>query len=208
MKPVIFLIFFLYTLNILNAQNNIKIFINNNNTIGEKNVQFNITLPNNDIIKVNISFEMLYKNTSDKHNPTTTTTTYPINILPEITTESPIAVKSFTTQDAINAFTENLLKKESDIGGILNATAPFDRHFNLMYKTISLPIRCTYISNYTAKTLKITCNEYVETQYIERLNSNGEIEIVKKEDNKRVEQIIINEDDVNSYTQTYKMVIT
>lgn len=78
----------------------------------------------------------------------------------------------------------------------------------LMYKTISLPIRCTYISNYTAKTLKITCNEYVETQYIERLNSNGEIEIVKKEDNKRVEQIIINEDDVNSYTQTYKMVIT
>lgn len=207
MKPVIFLIFFLYTLNILNAQNNIKIFINNNNTIGEKNVQFNITLPNNDIIKVNISFEMLYKNTSDKHNPTTTTT-YPINILPEITTESPIAVKSFTTQDAINAFTENLLKKESDIGGILNATAPFDRHFNLMYKTISLPIRCTYISNYTAKTLKITCNEYVETQYIERLNSNGEIEIVKKEDNKRVEQIIINEDDVNSYTQTYKMVIT
>lgn len=76
-----------------------------------------------------------------------------------------------------------------------------------MYKTISLPIRCTYISNYSAKTLKITCNEYVET-HIERLNSNGEIEIVKKEDNKRVEQIIINEDDVNSYTQTYKMVIT
>jgi len=79
-------------------------------------------------------------------------------------------------------FQANLIEKVKNIGGILNATAPFYSHFNQQYKSLAISVRCLYKSNYKKKTLNIKCTQYFETTIIERVLANGEIEqtVVKK----------------------------
>jgi len=81
-----------------------------------------------------------------------------------------------TVDEVIAFFQANLIEKEKHIGGILNATVPFYRHFNLQYKESAISIRCLYKSNYEKKTLNIKCTQYIETTIIERLLANVEIE--------------------------------
>jgi len=53
----------------------------------------------------------------------------------------------FTADEAIKLFQTNLIEKEKNIGGILNASVPFYRHFNLQYKSSAISVRCLYNSN-------------------------------------------------------------
>lgn len=178
--------------------------------LNSKTVEFNLTLPNKDILKVNISFVMMkeseilenrddfyIKNETDDTDLSTSTTT----IIPIESEE-----KYFTVDEAIEAFRKRLITKEADIGGILDAAEPFYRHFNLQYEDLNIPIRCTYDSNYMLRQLKISCFEYREIEQ-ERILSNGEIEKVRVQDlKKHLENIVIT--DIENYTQTYKMEIS
>jgi len=110
--------------------------------------------------------------------------------------------------EVIELFHANLIEKEKNIGGILNATAPFYRHFNLQYKVSAISIRYLYKSNYEKKTLNIKCTQYIEPTIIERILANGEIEqtFVEKTPN-TLKHVILNED-INNYVQTETMTIT
>lgn len=185
-----------------------------------KSVEFNLTLPNNDILKVNISFVMMKESKSletrdngyqlddndyllDEDDKTTTTTT--TTTISSITTEEPSS-KYFTVDEAIEAFRKTLINKESNIGGILEAEEPFYRHFNLKYDNVDIPIRCTYDSAYEKRQLKINCFEYREFEQ-ERILSNGEIEKVRTPDlSRKLQNIEII--DLKNYNQTYKMDIS
>uniref|UniRef100_A0A1B0AEH8 Uncharacterized protein n=1 Tax=Glossina pallidipes TaxID=7398 RepID=A0A1B0AEH8_GLOPL len=192
-----------------------------------KTVEFNITLPNDDVLRINISFVMmklsealetkdndyLLRDQGDVTSLTTSTTISPPIETPttqqqqeqEKTTEQ-TALKYFSVDDAIEAFRKSLINSEMDTGGILEAEKPFYRHFNLKYENVDVPIRCTYKSIYEQRELKINCFEYCEFEK-ERILSNGEIEKVRTPDlSRRLQDIQIV--DLKDYTQTYKMNIT
>uniref|UniRef100_A0A1A9VFP0 Uncharacterized protein n=1 Tax=Glossina austeni TaxID=7395 RepID=A0A1A9VFP0_GLOAU len=176
--------------------------------LNSKTVEFNLTLPNDDVLKINISFVMmkvsealetkdndiLLRDQGDDTTLTTSTTISPPVETPitqqekeqEKTTEQ-TSLKYFSVDDAIEAFRRSLINSEMDIGGILEAEKPFYRHFNLKCENVNVSIRCTYKSIYEIRQLKINCFEYREFEQ-ERILSNGEIEKV----------------DLKDYTQMYK----
>uniref|UniRef100_A0A1A9VGX6 Uncharacterized protein n=1 Tax=Glossina austeni TaxID=7395 RepID=A0A1A9VGX6_GLOAU len=178
-----------------------------------KTVEFNLTLPNDDVLRINILFvkmkvsealetknnDYLLRDQGDDTTLTTSTTISPPVETPttqqqleqEKTTEQR-ALKYFSVDDAIEAFRKSLINSEMDIGGILEAEKPFYRHFNLKYENVDVPIRCTYKSIYEQRELKINCFEYREFEQ-ERILSNGEIE-------KLVTQI--SEDKISTTTRT------
>jgi len=174
---------------ILNITNNI-----NTNT---KSVEFNITFSNNELLKVNLSFEFMRQASASAATalpppppPTATTNTSEwVELITVSSTPSPPTTTTTTANDEDNVednikvtvdevialFQANLIGKEKNIGGIL-PTVPFYRHFNLQYKESAISIRCLYKSNYEKKALNIKCTQYIETTIIERLLANGEIE--------------------------------
>jgi len=79
----------------------------------------------------------------------------------------------FTPDEAIELFQTNLIEKERNVGGILNATAPFYRHFNLLYKSSAISVRCLYKSNCEKKTLNIKSTQYFETIITPVYKKNG-----------------------------------
>uniref|UniRef100_A0A1A9W514 Uncharacterized protein n=1 Tax=Glossina brevipalpis TaxID=37001 RepID=A0A1A9W514_9MUSC len=179
--------------------------------LNSKTVEFNLTLPNDDVLKINISFVMMKVNKAletkdndyllrDQGNVTSLTTSTTIETPTtqqqqkqeqEKTTEQ-TALKYFSVDDAIEAFRKSLINSEMNIGGILEAEKPFYRHFNLKYENLRQP--------------KINCFEYREFEQ-ERILSNGEIEKVRTPDlSRRLQNIRIV--DLKDYTQTYKMNIT
>jgi len=190
---------------ILNITNSI-----NTNT---KSVEFNITLSNNEVLKVNLSLEFMRQPSSTPPPPPPTTKIKPsewVELITESSTPTPPAAPptstandednaedniKVTVDQVIELFQANLIEKEKNIGGILNATVPFYRHFNLQYKESAISIRCLYKSNYEKRTLNIKCNQYIETIIIERLLANGEVEqtFVEKNPN-TLKNIILNED--------------
>ena len=93
-----------------------------------------------------------------------------------------------------------------DIGGIIESSQQFYRHFNLEYGNVDIPIRCAYVGVFEEKKLSINCLEYKEIEST-RILSNGEIEKVRIEDpNYKPLKIAII--DVKDYVQTLHMVIT
>ncbi|KAI9575806.1 hypothetical protein GQX74_014643 [Glossina fuscipes] len=189
-----------------------------------KTVEFNLTLPNEDVLRINISFVMMKLNealeTKDndyllKDQGDVTTLTTSIIISPSVetpttqqekeqekTTEQP-SLKYFSVDDAIDAFRRSLINSEMDIGGIVEAEKPFYRRFNLKYENVDVPIRCTYKSIYEQRERKINCFEYREFEK-ERILSNSEIEKIRTPDlSRRLQDIRIV--DLKGYTQTYKM---
>jgi len=188
-------------------------------------VEFNITLSNNELLKVNLSFEFMRQpSTSAASAPPPTTTIKPREWVELITVSStpPPPTTTTTANDGDNVednikvtvdevialFQANLIEKEKNIGGILNATIPFYRHFNLQYKESTISIRCLYKSNYEQKILNIKCTQYIETTIIERLLANGEIEQTFVEKNPNTLKNIILNEDINNYVQTETMTIT
>uniref|UniRef100_A0A1A9UD91 Vitellogenin domain-containing protein n=1 Tax=Glossina austeni TaxID=7395 RepID=A0A1A9UD91_GLOAU len=184
-----------------------------------KTVEFNLTLPNDDVLKINISFVMkkvsealetkdndiLLRDQGDDTKLTSSTTISPPVETPttqqekdqEKTTKQ-TSLKYFSVDDAIEAFRRSLINSEMDIGGTLEAEKPFYRHFNLKYENVNVPIRCTYKSIYEIRKLKINCFEYREFEQ-ERILSNGEIEKLRTPDLSQ-RQIV----DLKDYTQTSK----
>uniref|UniRef100_A0A1B0GEK0 Double jelly roll-like domain-containing protein n=1 Tax=Glossina morsitans morsitans TaxID=37546 RepID=A0A1B0GEK0_GLOMM len=183
-----------------------------------KTVAFNLTLPNDDVLRINISFvimkvsealetkdnDYLLRDQGDVTSLTTSTTISPPIEIPtsqqqqeqEKTTEQ-TALKYFSVDDAIEAFRKSFINSEMDIGGILEAEK---------YENVDVPIRCTYKSIYEQRELKINCFEYREFEK-ERILSNGEIEKVRTPDlSRRLQNIQIVY--LKDYTQTYKMNVT
>jgi len=89
-------------------------------------------------------------------------------------------------------FQTNLIEKEKNIGGILNASAPFYRHFNLQYESSDISVRCLYNSNYEKNTFNIKCTQYFVRTIIERVLANGEIEQTVVEKSPDTQQDILN----------------
>lgn len=175
------------------------------------NIEFEVKLPNNDVITIDLSFNLLKASiplgdgpvTSSNLETTTTTSTTTTNSITESGDGG--TQQYFTVEEAIEAFRQDLILKEKDIAGIIQSDAPFYRHFKLVYDENSITIRCTYDSNYERRTLNISCYEYHEYQ-AERILSNGDVELIllpSTEGHSDIE--IIN---VKSYQQTYDMIIT
>lgn len=70
------------------------------------------------------------------------------------------SIKSFTINEAIEAFRKDLVEKEINIGGIIESPSVFYRHFNLKYDNCEIRLRCSYYSNYQYRKLNIYCFEY------------------------------------------------
>jgi len=179
------------------------------------------------VLKVNLSLEFMRQPSSTPPPPPPPTTTIKPSEWVDLITESstptpPAAPPTSTANDEDNAednikvtvdqvielFQANLIEREKNIGGILNATVPFYRHFNLQYKESAISIRCLYKSNYQKRTLNIKCNQYIETISIERLLANGEVEQTFVEKNPNTLKNIILNEDINNYIQTETMTIT
>lgn len=174
-------------------------------TLGANNkgsLEFTLLLPNNETLKIDLSFQLMKLSGSlnnpqgNTENRTTITTT---------STERS-TVQYFTVEEAIEAFRQDLIRKEREIAGIIESENKFYRHFRLEFnEKTQLTNRCTYDSSYKDHKLNISCYEYREYE-TERILSNGEIEVFTTQDTSfRSDVELIN---INKYKQTYEMIIT
>lgn len=155
------------------------------------NLSFSLSLPNNDTVQIGLSFRLLtFTNGTNLLNTTTTTTdTTSFQNDASVTSTTARTVntileekKIVTVEEAIESFRQDLIKKETEISGIIQSKDVFYRHFKLEFdEDKALTVRCSYDSNYNLRTLSIKCYEYHEYE-TERVLSNGEVEIFMKED--------------------------
>lgn len=172
---------------------------------GEQNAHFNITMPDSKtVVNVFLKMKMMYpsetrvkRQTEDRFS---STSVFP----PRYTTANMYAI-----EDVIKAFRRNLRTSERNIGGILESPTPFYRHFMLQYKNNKIPIRCTYTPVYAQRCLTIDCLEYRETktEYTERVYSNGEVGAFSDGKHEETDNLIIEAESIDSFTQTYHMTI-
>ena len=155
-------------------------------------LKFDVQLPNNDTVRIGLTFKLL--TVSDTKNDTTTTT------------EKSPEKKIVTVEEAIEGFRQELIRKENEIAGFFESKDVFYRHFKLEFDDDKiLKIRCTYDSNYEARSLNISCYEYHEFE-TERILSNGEVELIKQNDpNYKSDVEFV---DLKTMKQTYKMTIS
>jgi len=110
------------------------------------------------VLKVNLSFEFMREpSTPAASAPPPPTTTIKPNEWMELISSTPppttataarTSTASYednaednikvTVDEVIELFQANLIEKEKNIVGILNATVPFYRHFNLQYKETAI----------------------------------------------------------------------
>lgn len=194
-------------------------------------IDFNINLPNNDTVQIHLSFRLL-KITNLTKTITTTTTTEPTTPVDTNTTHiqndvfhysstengflnpkdtdveiiPPEEKKIVTLKEAIEAFRQDLIKKEKDIGGLIQSDHIFYRRFDIAFEqNKSIKIRCAYDSNYQQRLLRISCFEYHEIEG-ERILSNGEVEYFTENDPTQTSDIIYV--DLNKMKQTLYMDIS
>lgn len=182
-------------------------------------IDFNLLLPNNDTVKISLSFRLFVKSivTDDSLTPTTASnepaTSYAHldlsssseNDAPKETDVEVISPEQnvVTIEEAIEGFRQDLINKERDIGGIIESDRVFYRHFKLNFEDDkSLKVRCTYDSNYQHKSLRISCYEFHELAG-ERILSNGEIERYVENDTSQMSNISFV--DLRKMQQTYNM---
>lgn len=177
------------------------------------NLDFNLQMPNKDIVQVGIFFKLLTVTAENNGTITTEPTTETslgddgeihLTTTTAATTTEP-EKKYVTVTEAIEGFRQNLIKQEMDIAGVIESEHIFYRHFKLEFDDDkSLAIRCTYDSNYRARALQITCYEYHEFE-AERILSNGEVEYIRQHDpDYKTDIEFIN---LRGMKQTYEMVI-
>jgi len=65
-----------------------------------------------------------------------------------------------TIDEAVKNFRRELIRKEEDIGGIIDAPTVVCRYFKLRYLRSIVNIRCSYHSDFKNKTLRIYCHHY------------------------------------------------
>lgn len=152
--------------------------------------KFNVQLPSNQTVQINLSFKLL---TPSKSLPTLEPANF---VQPDDETSSSSNISTPTTkaletdelfsssetphlvtgEEAIEDFRRHLIDREMEIGGIIESEHNFYRHFKLEYdEDVVIPVRCTYDSNYSQRSLSIECYEYREIGN-ERIFSNGEYE--------------------------------
>lgn len=162
-----------------------------------KRIEFRIKLSNNTGARVYLSIQLLNNATIDE---SLTTTTTPRNSQ----TDRP---KIFTIDEAIEVFRKDLIEKETNIGGIIQSSTVFYRHFNLKYENVEIRLICSYYSNYTYRKLNIYCFEYnankFEYNYKYNQSTNEFNPLFEREEN----GINIRTLDVNDYLQTLHMSI-
>lgn len=157
----IFLINFIYILQLSNQQN-----YNSFSTVSgdtSKYINFQIKVLNNTFnVRVHLSIQLENHNfnkTSLTSSTTTTTTPTSKPYVRQYRSYDEIE-KHFTIDDAIEAFRKDLIEKETNIGGIIESSNVFFRHFNLKYDNCEIRIRCSYYSNFSYRKLNIYCFEY------------------------------------------------
>jgi len=65
-----------------------------------------------------------------------------------------------TIDEAVENFRRELIRKEADIGGIIDAPTVVCRYFKLRYLRSIVNIRCSYHSDFKNKTLRTYCHHY------------------------------------------------
>jgi len=65
-----------------------------------------------------------------------------------------------TIDEVVENFRRELIRKEEDIGGIIDSPAVICRYFKLKYLRSIVNIRCNYHSDFENKTLRIFCHHY------------------------------------------------
>lgn len=149
-----------------------------------KTVSFNVTLPDESVINVNLTMQIIKHAFDERKAPTPSprTTLGPLPPLPSLAPSSeddntedieniPVdttsttkvkrvdgANRPITPEEAIARFRLRLLRHEQDIGGYFQALAPVHRYFQLYFKEVEVNVRCTYITD--RKKLDIVCVEY------------------------------------------------
>lgn len=168
---------------------------------GEQLANFNLTMPDGvGVVNIDLKMKMMFQN----KNVTKRT------ISEQVPTEIPkqhneAAYSEFTIDDVIRAFKKNLRNSERKLGGILESDQPFYRHFLLQFKNTNVPVRCMYSPVFSHHSLTIDCAEYRQLQR-ERIYSNGEVEsFTDSVHSERAENLIIEAESVNAYTQAYHM---
>lgn len=169
-----------------------------------KNINFNLTLPNNDVIEVGLSFKLM--TITNVQSSVNTTTTAPEDFEQNIEAINSVEQRYVTAEDAIEGFRQELIRKESEISGIIESKDVFYRHFKLEFDGgKELTVRCSYNSFYEKQSLSISCYEYREYQ-TERVLANGEVEIINIRDPKYRSDVQLL--DLKSMKQTYNMNIS
>lgn len=164
-----------------------------------KNISFTLNLPNNDSVVVDLSFRML---TYSHLKPSNTFNTTEENVTIKASIPEPNFV---SVGDFIEKFRQNLIKKEEEIGGIIESPLVFYRHFKLVGNDLktALNLRCSYDSTYERRILQIDCLQFQETAN-ERFLSNGEIETFDPNAPYSNSEII----NISDLKQTFKMEIS
>ncbi|KNC33306.1 hypothetical protein FF38_06083 [Lucilia cuprina] len=136
-----------------------------------KYINFKLTHLNSTFnVRVHLSLQL------ETHSPDTTTTTTTTASLRDHTrgtrsyNNNNNSEKTFTINDAIEAFRKDLIEKEINIGGIIESSTVFFRHFNLKYDNCEIRLRCSYYSNYQYRKLNIylpnLIPNFIEMYYI------------------------------------------
>jgi len=152
----------------------------------EERMEFNLILPNKDIVEVDLYVRFIKSENSTNELPSTTTTTTAPNELPDTTTTTAPNNRDnrepglISVKEAIDVFKRELIRKESEIGGIIESRQPFYRHFQFDYGKNSIKVRCEYISNHRMLSLTINCLEYRKVSETNLL-ANGEMEVTETE---------------------------
>lgn len=174
-----------------------------------KNINFNLTLPNNDIIEIGLSFKLMtFTNAQSNHSSNTTLVEDVEKSIAVISSEAinPVERRYVTVEEAIEGFRLELIRRESEISGIIESKDVFYRHFKLEFdENKELTIRCTYNSFYAERSLNISCFEYREYKK-ERVLSNGVVEIVNVQEPEYQSDVELV--DLKSMKQTYNMNIS
>ena len=153
-------------------------------------------IPNTSLcLKINVTIELIDNNLPEQ-NTSLLKITYS-----DQRNESYNAKRSvYTILDAIDAFKKDLVEKEKRIGGILESSGVFHRHFNLVYDKCEIRIKSSYYSNYVKRTLNIYCFEFSENN-TEKLHKREALN-ARASYNTCINPTIIN---VDRYYQTLHM---
>ena len=175
-----------------------------------KHIGFQIHIPNTSLqIKVNITMQLETMNLTTTTTTTTESNYYrmPANYESEYYQQNdlrnPREQRHFTVAEAIEAFRKNLVEKELRIGGIYESSGVFYRHFNLVYDTGEIRIKCSYYSRYEERTLNIYCFQYADyDNYDDYIDNDENLEALHERKNYKTTPKIT---DVNAYYQTLHM---
>lgn len=164
--------------------------------VDQQFANFNLTMPNSEVVNVDLKMKLLHPIKSVQKR----------NFDEIYTTTSAPANTDLSLDDIIRAFKQNLMKSEYRIGGLIQSSEPFYRHFLLQFRNVDVPIRCTYTPLFERQFLSIECYQYF-THDDERIYSNGDVELLHGRPNELVQNIRVEARHLYDYHQGLHMTI-